>query len=53
MAVSSQWAPSNTGVATRVDGVVLGRVLVSVPRTGSSPTSTLPSPERSQPQRAA
>ena len=47
---SSQWAPSKTGVATKVDGSVLGRVLDSVPRTGGLPTVPLSS---SQPQRAA
>ena len=36
---SSQWAPSNTGVATNVAGLVFGRVLVSVPRIGASPTT--------------
>ena len=34
-----------------VDGDVLGRVLVSVPRTGSSPTAP-PAPLTSQPHRA-
>ena len=35
---SSQCAPSKTGVATRVDGRVVGRVLRSVLDIGSSPT---------------
>jgi hypothetical protein len=47
---SSQWAPSNTGVAMSVDGGVAGRVLDSVPRMGSSPTAL---PLTCQPQRRA
>src|SRR3979411_3263999 len=47
---SSQCAPSNTGVAMNVEGGVIGRVLVSVPRTGSVPTI---SPFYGQPQRGA
>ena len=49
--VSSQWAPSNTGVAMNVDGVVFGRVFDSVPRIGASPT-TSPLRGSVQPQRA-
>ena len=47
---SSQYAPSNTGVAMSFAGGVAGRVLLSE-RTGSSPT--LPDFSVSQPQRAA
>ena len=36
---SSQWAPSNTGVVMNVDASVVGRVLVSVPQAGASPTA--------------
>ena len=49
--VSSQWAPSNTGVATNVDGGVLGRVFDSVPRIGGVPTCS-PVVGSVQPQRA-
>ncbi len=41
--VSSQCAPSKTGVAMNVDGAVVGRVFDSVPRIGSAPTE-LPLP---------
>ena len=41
---SSQWAPSNTGVDTHTAGSVRGRVLVSVPRSGTVATSPAPVP---------
>ena len=50
ISTSSHLAPSNTGVAISVEGRVVGRVFVSVPRIGGSPTS---SPLVDQPHRAA
>src|SRR6056297_571488 len=48
---SSQLAPSKTGVARNDAGLVFGRVLVSVPRIGSSPIwepSAFFQPQRAQ-----